>query len=178
MLAQLARFFQPSQDQLTAQHMYVTLVEQAREPWFYAEAGVPDTLDGRFELILLHMFLLLRRLEREPGVETYYTLLSEAFFQDMDRSVRELGVSDTGVGHRVKKMAGAFYGRLQAYEEALQDDAALKEALQRNLYGTAEATQKNLQQMTAYLHAAKEKLEAQPVAEWLAGQIDFPQAGL
>ncbi len=135
-LAQLVRCFLPSKQRMEAHSLYLDVVERARMPVFYTEGGVPDTLDGRFELILLFLFLELERLKREGTSDAFQRELVEVFFEDMDRSVRELGVGDTGVGRRVKKMADAFYGRMQAYESAMKDDALLAAALRRNLYGT------------------------------------------
>ena len=113
---------------------YIALVAAARNPFSYTELKVPDTLDGRFEMIVLHLFLLQHRL-RENNTE-FCRFLSEAFFNDMDRSIRELGVADTGVSHRIKKMGKAYHGRLQAYAAGLGDTQGLRAALARNLYGT------------------------------------------
>jgi cytochrome b pre-mRNA-processing protein 3 len=98
-----------------ADRLYGAAVAQARNPAFYVECRVPDTLDGRFDLIVLHLCLLIRRLRREG--ETGATLAQALFdttFDDMDRSLREMGVGDLGVGRRVKAMASAFYGRATA----------------------------------------------------------------
>lgn len=123
---------------ILAQKLYVEIVSKARDPWLYTEAGVPDTLDGRFDSVALHIALLMRRLKSEGdvGIELCKDL-SSAFVTDMDRSVREMGVGDMSVGRHVKNMTQALYGRMKAYEEALmQDDAlsAVKDAIVRNVF--------------------------------------------
>src|SRR5574340_1791889 len=105
-----------------AHQLYISVVEQARRSEFYLELAVPDSLDGRFDLLTLHMFLLLNRLGQ--GGRAFRGLgqaLFDLMFADMDQSLRELGVSDTAVGGRVKAMARAFYGRVAAYEPGLAD---------------------------------------------------------
>ena len=89
----------------------------ARHPVAYAEWGVPDTLDGRFDMITLHTFLVLDRLKGED--RAFRQELVDEFFRDMDRSLREMGVGDLSVGKKVRKMAEVFYGRLAAYDKAL-----------------------------------------------------------
>jgi cytochrome b pre-mRNA-processing protein 3 len=132
--------------------LYAKAVAQARLPVFYAERGVPDTVDGRFDLLVLHVFLLLHRLGGE-GRETKALSqgLFDLMFADMDRSLREMGVSDMSVGKRVKEMARAFYGRIDAYEPALADLPKLEEALARNLYRGAEVKPASLAAMATYI---------------------------
>lgn len=174
MLAQLVRFFKPSNEQLAAHDLYLRLVEQARNPVFYRDWGVPDTLDGRFELILLHMFLVLGRLKQERDSYDAQQHLIEVFFNDMDRSVRELGVGDTGVGRRVKAMANAFYGRMKAYDDASEDEGALAEALKKNLYGTATASD-HAGNIIKYMCNVRAALAIQAVDQILAAKIEFPE---
>lgn len=164
------RLFSPSPEQLRAQALYAQLVELSRRPYFYTQCGVPDTLDGRFEMILLHLFLMLKRLkaESDPASDALVRQLSESFVDDMDRSLREIGVTDTGVGKRVKRMAVAFYGRLQAYEDALASDEALMEALTRNAYGTVQAQPEQVQALLQVVRGADQALAAAPVATILA----------
>jgi cytochrome b pre-mRNA-processing protein 3 len=99
-------------------------VAAARQEVFYARWAVPDTVDGRFDMIALHLFLVLERLKGEgQAVEDFRQVLTDTFFQDMDRSLREMGVGDISVGKKVRKMAEAFYGRVQAYAAALSSMA-------------------------------------------------------
>src|ERR1041385_4793859 len=121
-----------------AEALYLGLVRQARQPAFYARCGVPDSVDGRFDMITLHMALLLLRLKAEgPAAADLGQALFDTLFADMDRSLREMGVGDLGVGKRVKEMGKAVYGRLAAYEAGLAGaPGELEAALTRNLYGT------------------------------------------
>jgi len=125
--------------------MYSAAVEAARDTWFYQPPpdglGVADTLDGRFDLISLHAFLLIRQLRRLPGPGAAIAqAVFDAMFSDMDRNLREMGVGDLGVSKRVRSMWEAFHGRANAYEAGLDaaerggDDTVLAEALARNVW--------------------------------------------
>ena len=135
-----------------AHALYLIAVAQARQPLFYAEHGVPDSVDGRFDLIVMHVFLLLRPLsklaEQDGDVElqaragNISQALFDTMFGDMDRSLREMGVSDIAVGKRVKHMAKAFYGRVAAYDEGLAGRAIGRGlAAQSVWYGHADGGQ-------------------------------------
>ena len=167
--------FRRNQIREAAERAYRRAVEQARQPRFFTAFGVPDTLDGRFELICLHAFLYLRRLkgERSPAA-AHAQCFFDMMFADFDRSLREIGTGDLGVGRQVKRMAEAFYGRVRAYEEGLAaGDADLSTALARNLYGTAAATPEQLERTAAYLHREAANLAGQPAAALLAGTLAF-----
>lgn len=162
-----------------AASLYRAVVAQARQPVFYAAYGVPDTLDGRFELIALHMFLVLHRLK--SGDEPARQLAQELFdtmFADMDRSLREMGVGDLGVGRRVRAMGEALYGRIAAYEAGLEgDDSVLTAGLRRNLYGTLKGSEPPAAALSAwcgYLRAAVRELAGQEMPRLLSGDITFP----
>lgn len=157
-----------------AEALYGSLVDQARQPAFYASLGVPDTVDGRFEMVALHVFLVLHRLKAEPATEDFRQALFDTMFADMDRSLREMGVSDLSVGRHVKNMAKGFYGRVAAYESGLADaqDAALGEAIRRNVYGTLPASP-DVGPLIAYLRANVAGLAAQNASDILAGQPRF-----
>lgn len=116
---------------------YATLTSAARIPFFYSDMDVPDTVMGRFEMLTLVMILFFRRTSRsERSGQELAQEIVDAFFQDIDHSIRELGVGDQGVPKRMKKMAGMFYGRVQSYGAALQagDVAELAQALRRNIH--------------------------------------------
>ena len=102
----------------SARLLYAAVVARAREPVFYTRFRVPDSLDGRFDMIALHAFLVLRRL-KEEGADgaALGQALFDVIFSDMDRSLREMGAGDLGVGRRVKRMARGFYGRIAAYDQ-------------------------------------------------------------
>lgn len=131
MLNALKQFFSPDPLSAQAQALYNTCVAQARQPFFYTRIKVPDTLDGRFDMLVLHLFLLLRAIKGEKQLGEAIT---DAFFKDMDRNLRELGVGDPGVGKRIRKMVDALYGRIAAYEAAWESDTAFADALNRNIF--------------------------------------------
>ena len=151
------------------------VVEQARHPIFFSEYGVPDTLDGRFELVCLHAFLYLHRLKSErPLASPVCQAFFDRMFADFDSALREMGTSDLRVGKHIKRMAQAFYGRIRAYEEGLAgDDSLLDAALARNLFGTV-CDPPPTGTMAAYMRQAASELHRQPTAELLAGCISFP----
>ena len=172
----LFRFLSPSPSQDVAALLYGHAVAQARDPDFYAACGVPDTLDGRFDMVCLHVFLLLHRLKRDgtAGGELGQRLF-DRMFADLEMNMRELGVSDYGIGHRMKAMAAAFYGRIAAYEEGLAGgEAALRQALDRNLFGTARTDEATLDRMARYVAAVAVALEAQDSGSLAAGSVAFP----
>lgn len=174
MLERLAR----RHDRTDAAHaLYVALVAQAREPGFYSAWAVPDSLEGRFDMIVLHAFLVMRRLRAAgPAGAALAQVLFDIMFSDMDQNLRELGVGDLAVGRRVKAMARGFYGRVKAYDDGLAqpDDAALAAALGRNLYASAEAAPGQIAAMAGYLRQAGMTLGAQDAAELMAGKPRFP----
>lgn len=162
MLQHFTRLFTPAPAIQHAYALYAHVNAEARDPRFYETWGVPDTLDGRFEMILLHMFAYLHTMKASGDDTTeVQRLLIEAFFEDMDRSVRELGVGDTGVSRRVKAMANAFYGRIHAFEKGLEDAAELRRAIRTNTYGTVQDDAAcHTDAMANYLHAVIARLKA------------------
>lgn len=120
-----------------ARSLYAAAVTQSRQAEFYAGYGVPDTLDGRFELLVLHVHLLCRRLARcGPAGGAVAQALFDTMFHDFDRNLREIGVSDPSLPRRIRDMIAAYYGRVGAYEAAHGGGAeGLKIALWRNVYG-------------------------------------------
>ncbi|HXZ02015.1 MAG TPA: ubiquinol-cytochrome C chaperone family protein [Stellaceae bacterium] len=170
----LASLFRPNPRRAAVHAAYGRIVERARQPVFYTDWGVPDTLDGRFELLALHAFLVLNRLKRDRGATAGFAqALFDAMFADLDRALREMGVGDLSVGRRVKEMATGFYGRIAAYEQGLADAPALEAALRRNLYGTTAPSAAQLGEAAAYVRRQAAALEAQPAAALLTGEIGF-----
>ena len=158
--------------------LYVAAVRQARTPTFYTDFGVADVVEGRFEMIVLHVYLVLRGLRRlGPNGHRLGQALMDTLFDDMDLNLREMGIGDLGVGKRVKKMAQGFYGRSKAYEEALGEGAApdaLPAALARNIYGKESVEPATLTALAAYVRAAGQALESQDEASLIAGALAFP----
>lgn len=145
-----------------AEALYRAIVRQTRRPEFYRAGGVADTFEGRFDLLVVHLALVLRRLKGEGAHEKAVAqLLLDLFFADMDAALRELGVGDSGVGRRVRRMSEAFYGRLEAYDAGLSsaDDEALRAALIRNLYDGKAAASGRAGVMVRYLREAARHLE-------------------
>lgn len=132
-----SRFFLRKKQKLRAHQLYQQLVHQARNPVFYSEPiHAPDTMEGRFELILLHLFLVENSLSKHEGQEHLRRILQETLINDMDRTLRELGVGDMSLGKEMKKVGAALLGRLQAYRDAFSasDTAAnLAEIFERNV---------------------------------------------
>ena len=128
-----ARWRQRSRARALIDHIHGEIVAAARAPALYADCGVPDDLDGRFEMVSLHADLALRRLNALGAGELAQELVDRVF-EGFDDALREMAVSDTGVAKRMTKMAGAYFGRARAYAPALDagDAAALAEGLARN----------------------------------------------
>lgn len=165
-----------------AEALYSAAVAQARQPGFYTALGVPDTVDGRFEMVALHVYLILRCLKQGPApAPRVAQALFDTMFDDMDRSLREAGAGDLGVGRRVKDMAKAFYGRIAAYDDGIDGaGAVLLDALSRNLYRGAPPEPAKLEDMAAYARREMLALEAQGPPALTAGRVRFgtsPGAG-
>ena len=136
-------FLKPRDKTTSVHEAYLSIVNQARRPELYASGGAPDNFDGRFDMMAMHVHLVLRRLRAQGmGRSDIGQDLFDLFFKDMDQAMREAGVGDMGVGKKVQKMVEAFYGRATAYDAALDADAGdmasgLYDILSRNLYPDA-----------------------------------------
>jgi cytochrome b pre-mRNA-processing protein 3 len=172
----LGRIFPGNPNEAVARSLYERIVAQTREPAFYRDLGVPDSVDGRFELLLIHSFLVLHRMKgrRERLGDLAQTLMDTLFF-DLDQSIRVSGVGDLGVGPRLGRMAQAFYGRISVYEAGLAAAApALETALQRNLYGTVDSPgDAALAAMAGYLRREVAALAERTDDDLLAGELAF-----
>jgi cytochrome b pre-mRNA-processing protein 3 len=148
--------------------LYMALVDLARDPWFYTDGAVPDTTDGRYDMMSLMVSLALLRLERDGDAHRAFgQALLETFVADMDESMREAGVGDLGVGRQVRYMAEGFVGRYGAYKAAkASDDWA--GALGRNLYRDVAAPP---EAMLARLAALRQRFDQTDDTALLAGQI-------
>ncbi len=161
-------FGQP--DRGKAPELYAAIVERARQPHWYVEGAVPDTVDGRFDMIAVVMALVLLRLEGEPAATLPSTHLAEVFVHDMDGQLRELGVGDIVVGKHIGKMMGMIGGRLGAYREGLAAED-LKPALVRNLYRGSAPDAAALAHVEAELMALRATLAATPVTTIIDGEL-------
>ncbi len=180
MLERLKNWFGKTPESAAAADLYDRIVAAARAPALYRSAGVADSVDGRFDLIALHAFLVFHRMS---GVEAWPSVgdrLANRIMTDMDRSLREMGVGDMSVGKKMKKLATAFYGRLDAYWGAVQDDApdALERALVRNVYRGADdaATARCAELLAAYARAQMAALADQSETALLRGAVRFAAA--
>lgn len=163
-------------NQAVVDALYSTIVASARQPRFYSDWSVPDTPLGRFEMMSLHVFLILRRLRGQTGAAGQIAQeITDTFFLEVDHSLRELGIGDVGVPKRMKKLARMFYGRAEAYGGALDamDNVALAEALRRNIRPES-AEWPEAAELAAYVQAAADDLAGQPSTDIDAGRLRYP----
>ena len=160
--------FRKSPRPTAVEDCYRAIVAQSRQVRFYADWGVPDTVTGRFNLLSLHMALMLRRLQREPAAKEFTQGLVDRFFKDMDQSHRELGVTDLGVPRKVRRLGNLFYGMMQALDGALDQPAgaALEAVLVRDVFDGATTT--DAPALAAYTLAEAARLDREPIAALLA----------
>lgn len=151
--------------------LYRAVVAIAREPRWYTAGAAPDTLDGRFDMVVLVLSLVLLRLEREPGAEAEVVALTERFIADMDGSLRQIGVGDLGVGKQVGRMVGALGGRLGAYRGVFTGNEPLGDALTRNLYRGAVPAAEALAWTEAAVQELKRQVDATPLDRLRGGEI-------
>lgn len=154
----LKRLFQTPRFQAEARALYRQIGERARRPVLYTLYGVPDTIDGRFEMLCLHAYAVFHRLKgKGPDAEALSQAIYDAMFSDLDGALRELGVADLGVGRRIKTMTEALNGRIQAYDRgfAAEGGGDLEQAVRRNVYGTATPTADQMRGMTDYLRSIR-----------------------
>lgn len=180
MLFGLLKKYGPEDD--AALLLYPLIVEKARSPVFYQSLGVPDSVTGRFDMIVLHVVLLVNRLrdEGKSGAKLSQALF-DRFFIDMDRALREKGVGDLGVPRHIKRMMQGFNGRRESYEQALAsgDDQILQEVLRRNLYATVENVSDDMvSRITDYVKTCRNGLKRHNLNDFLAGRLTFADVKL
>jgi cytochrome b pre-mRNA-processing protein 3 len=150
----------------TIDAIYGMIVTQAREPLFYRDLSVPDTVNGRFDLIVLHLWAVLRRLGEMSGMAGPAQALFDRFCADMDHNLREMAVGDLAVPKRMQAFGEAFYGRIAAYDMALSDSPeALAQAIARNVLDGGDI--EKARRLVAYaisIIAALDKLDAKALA--------------
>ena len=156
--------------------LYAGIVLQSRNESFYSLYGVPDTLNGRFDLITLHMFIVLRRLKDlgDEGVK-FSQELFDVMFADMDKNMREMGVGDLSVGKKVKVLATAFYGRIKSYDNGISslNNETIAECLKRNLFLDTEPKGEQLSIIENYLTREIKASENWTIADITTNNISF-----
>ena len=156
---------------------YDALNRAARAHAFYERMNVPDTVMGRFEMLSISLILYFRRTASAGAqVKEIAQEIVEAFFEDLDHSMRELGIGDSGVPKRMKKLAGMFYGRLDSYARALDagDVDALDAALRRNIHPESGDAALSMRLLADYMVKAEQALKAVPEATLVAGNAELP----
>jgi cytochrome b pre-mRNA-processing protein 3 len=159
--------FWKSSYRVRGEDLCLSVMHQARNPYFYENWEVPDTLEGRFDCAVLHLSLLLRHVRGALAQAIF-----NEFFAYTELTLREVGVSDLRVGKQVKKCAKFFYGAAKAYERALEGHESLEEALERNLYGGLRAV--GATEMAAYARRCDELLKTQELS---VHSVRWPEVG-
>jgi len=160
----------------TISALYGMIVAQARLPCFYRDYAVADTVNGRFDLIVLHLALVLDRLAQEPALRDLGQGIFDRFCQDMEHNLREMGIADLKVPKEMQRMGEAYYGRAQAYREAVAaaDEQALVDAIARNIYSGSPPAAALAPRLAAYMRLAVGELRAQGAASLAAGELRLP----
>jgi cytochrome b pre-mRNA-processing protein 3 len=172
-------FRKKNNNEAIVEQQYKALTDAARQPFFYSDLGVPDSVMGRLEMLSAVLILYFRRTAKASvGVQQISQEIVDAFFQDVDHSIRELGVGDLSVPKRMKKLAGRFYGRMESYSEALNsaDTQKLAEALKRNFHPLTLETAPDMSGLAAYLLKAEANLAEMSDDTLLSGLLTLPLA--
>lgn len=174
----LDRFFKTRPTQAAGRKLYSAVVDQARQPVLYEVFGVPDTVEGRFEIYTLHVFLLLDRLRGQgPRASETSQALFDTYVSALDDALREMGVGDLSVGKKMRKLGEAFYGRVKAYEQAfkaLPATTELNALLARTVYEQGGAD--HVDKLAAYVIAQRARLAEQPLDGFYKGDVTWSEA--
>jgi cytochrome b pre-mRNA-processing protein 3 len=180
------RLFRKDPMKAPARQVYLALLEASRRPFLFGERGAPDTVDGRFDMIVLHAVLVFRRLRPLGDAGKHFNqLVFDILFDDMDAGLREMGTGDLSVGKRIREMGEAFYGRASAYEPTLEagDADALALIVERNLFASESEAEsvteagEAARRIASYALAAERYLADQEAEAILAGAAPrFPSA--
>jgi cytochrome b pre-mRNA-processing protein 3 len=167
------RLVRPRFHPATIDSLYGVIVAQARVPDFYEEFGVADSVEGRFELVVLHLAVVTRRIARESDGPALASALVDRVGRDMDDNLREMGVGDLTVPKKMKRMFEALYGRTRIYQSALDETGsdALQAALGRNVFGGHGGA---VTALAAYVRRAARELDGVDGRQILAGRLAFP----
>ena len=170
----LDRLLNKSPVKTAARRLHEAAVAQGRLPTLYLDLGAPDTVEGRFEMLTLHVILLIDRLRDEPAAAAVRQALFDTYVRDLDGALREMGVGDLAVGKKMRKLGEAFYGRAKAYDaafRALPDTAPLADVASRTALDGADGAA-----MAGYILGVRESLAAQPAAALVDGDVIWPGA--
>ncbi len=167
------RLFWRDPNRQIARRIYDGLVQTSRQPAFYEPGGAPDTVDGRFDMIVLHAILVMRRLrDGNAAARDLSQSVFDVMFDDMDAALREMGAGDLGVGRKIREMGEAFYGRARAYETGLSesDEEGLAKAISRNMFGESRPDSVFSGKLAVYAINSTDILNAQSIEAFLRGE--------
>ncbi len=173
----LQRLFKPRPAVQAGRALFKALSAQARQPVFYASLGVADTVEGRFELYVLHLVLVLHRLKGRgtQAAETSQATF-DAFLRNLDEGLRDMGVGDLSVGKKMRKLGEALYGRIKGYDRAFADadtSLALEGLVHRTVF--QEQPSPGAAPLARYIAAAAAGLDAQPLEQVMAAELVWPE---
>ncbi len=175
----LQKFIQTRKYKSIVPDLYNDIVAQSRQVQFYEEYGVDDDFEGRFNMLSIHMILVLDRLQKEEKEGANSTLLNQIlvdhFFDDIDGVLRETGTGDMAVSHRIKKLANKFYGRMKIFQKSFEeDDKDLEQAVWRNIYPKrVDDGEEDAAKMTDYIVKTRSHLKGVPFANFAAAKLIF-----
>ena len=175
-IPEFLKFRLQSPEREPARMLYAAAAAQGRSPALFSDLGAPDTVEGRFEMVSTHVYLILRRLRsfQTPPTRKLAQAVLDVFMEDLDDSLRELGVGDMSIARKIRKMAENFYGRIGAFEDALKPDAdanALASAIALNVFETSDGTKGEA--LATYMRRAESVIAEQTQADLLAGIVTF-----
>ncbi len=173
----LQRFFRPRPARQAGRDLFKALSVQARRPVFYESFGVADTVEGRFELYVMHLVLVLHRLKGQGGeaAETSQATF-DTFLRNLDEGLRDMGVGDLSVGKKMRKLGEAVYGRIKSYDRAFSEPdpvQALRQLIVRTVF--QERAEEGAGPLARYASATAARFAAQPLAEVLQSRLDWPE---
>lgn len=167
--------FKTRREYNAAHKLYTATIVAARDPWLFNDCGVPDTPEGRFEVLTLMAFLVLRQLKDIDGAENLAQSYFDIMFEDIEANLREMGVGETTLAKRMKKLAGSFYGRIKTYDEAISSSApeTWRSTIKRYLFSDTQVSENILTVTADYAREIGQNIAAQSTSELLSGRIVF-----
>jgi cytochrome b pre-mRNA-processing protein 3 len=160
-----------------ALRVYETLLNRVNTAVFYTQWDVPDTLDGRFDLLCLHMFLVMEHMlavADQGQAKAFNQALFDVMFANMDQTLRQRGIGDMGVPKHMRRMMKGFNGRMHAYAAVINDDSALEETVRRNIYNDDTNNEHGVKMLLRYVRNLRHALDSQNIEDMMNGQISLP----